>query len=102
MELDPLVFESCHSTWLFDTEHLRFRRILKGVATKEHPVVTEWRPYFALEFDPRSETFTVLLNSDGSRRLCSWRHTHECTECGGHETAELSLDELARTIHGGG
>jgi len=98
--MEPLVVESCHSTWLFDEDHHRFRRILKGVGTDEHPVVTEWREYHALEVDTRSELFTVLLNADGTRRLCSWRHTHDCAECGGHETAELSLDELRRATHG--
>jgi len=100
--MEPLVLESCHSTWLFDTDHSRFRRVLKGVATGEHPVLTEWRPYHSLHIDPRSETFTVILNPEGTRRLCSWRHTHDCTECGGHETAELSLDELTRAIRGVG
>ena len=98
--MEPLVLESCHSTWLFDTDHRRFRRILKGIGAEELPVVTEWRPYHALELDPRSETFTVLLNADGTRRLCSWRHTHDCVECGGHETTELSLDELRRATRG--
>lgn len=92
--VDPLVFESCHSTWLFDAEHMRFRRILKGVVVGEHRVTTQWRAYYGLEVDGETESFTVLLNPEGTRLLRSWRHTHDCDQCGGHATSELSLDEL--------
>jgi len=95
-EIDPLIFESCHSTWLFDTQHLRFRRILKGVNVGEDPVSTQWRPYYGLAVDPFSEAFTVQLDPDGTRLLRSWRHTHDCSQCGGHATAELSIDEMRR------
>lgn len=92
--MEPLVFESCHSTWLFDTERMRFRRILKGLESGPRHVATDWRPYFGLEVDPHGEYFSVLLNQEGSRLLRSWRHTSECTECGENVTAELSLDDL--------
>ena len=95
---DQLIFESCHSTWLFDTKHLRFRRILKGFPAGDHQVVTEWRDYFGLEFEPGSEAFTVKLNPQGTRLLRSWRHTHDCADCGGHETIELSLNELGSVL----
>jgi hypothetical protein len=96
--MNPLVFESCHSTWLFDEDGLRFRRILKGIAIGEQSVTTEWRPYFRLEVDPYTEAFTVMLNPEGNRLLRSWRHTHDCAQCGGHTTSELSLDELRQAI----
>jgi|SRR5580692_2109932 hypothetical protein len=96
--MTPLVFESCHSTWLFDLDEMRFRRILKGVTVGEQSVTTEWRPYFGLEPDPSTEAFTVLLNPEGSRMLRSWRHTHDCVQCGGHITSELSLDELRQAV----
>jgi hypothetical protein len=96
--VEALVFESCHSTWLFDTPRFRFRRILKADVTNGHPVATEWRPYYGLEVDPDSETFTVLLNPEGTRLLRSWRHTHDCVQCGGHTTAEFSLDDLRRAV----
>ena len=88
------VFESCHSTWVFDTERMRFRRILKDASVGPHPVSTDWRPYFGLEADPEGESFSVLLNEDGTRLLRSWRHTTDCLQCGGHVTAEMSLAEL--------
>jgi hypothetical protein len=94
----PLVFESCHSTWLFDTSQQRFRRVLKGVTVEEHSVTTGWRQFYGLEFQSGSEAFTVLLNSEGTRLLRSWRHTSDCTLCGANTTDELSLDELRRAI----
>jgi hypothetical protein len=88
------VLESCHSTWVFDTDRMRFRRILKGVEVEQHPVATQWRPYYGLELNDDSEEFTVLLNPAGSRLIHSWRHTHDCLQCGGHATGEVSLEEL--------
>jgi hypothetical protein len=92
------VFESCHSTWVFDTERMRFRRILKGTLPGHQPVSTEWRPYFGLETETEGESFAVLLNEDGTRLLRSWRHTTDCAQCGGQVTAELSLDELSSAL----
>jgi hypothetical protein len=89
-----MVLESCHSTWLFDTERMRFRRILKGLDMDARHASTAWRPYFGLELDPISESFVVLLNPEGTRLLRSWRHVEQCPQCGGNQTAELSLDEL--------
>ena len=88
------ILESCHSTWIFDTEKLRFRRVLKGLALDAHNATTAWRPYYGLEIDPISESFVVLLNPEGTRLLRSWRHVEHCPQCGGNQTAELSLDEL--------
>jgi hypothetical protein len=93
-EVDAFVLESCNSTWLFDTERMRFRRVLKGADVGRRPTTTEWRPYFGLDLDPRSESFVVLLNAEGTRLLRSWRHTHQCTQCGGQETTALSLDDI--------
>ncbi len=93
-DMEPLVLESCHSTWLFDTERMRFRRILKGLDLDSRLATTDWRPYYGLDLDPVSESFVVLLNQDGTRLLRSWRHVEHCTQCGGEATGELSLDEL--------
>jgi len=92
--VEPLVIESCNSTWLFDSERMRFRRILKGVDVGRHPAATEWRPYFGLDVDPSSESFVVVLNAEGTRLLRSWRHTEQCSQCGAQATAELSLDDV--------
>ena len=96
----PLVLESCHSTWLFDTEHMRFRRILKGLDLDARNASTAWRLYFGLELDPLSESFVVLLNPEGTRLLRSWRHVDRCPQCGGDETAELSVEELRSATYG--
>ena len=92
--MEPLVLESCHSTWLFDTERMRFRRVLKGLDLDSRTATTDWRPYFGLDLDPVSESFVVLLNEEGTKLLRSWRHVEHCSQCGGAATAELSLDEL--------
>jgi len=92
--VETFVLESCSSTWFFDTERMRFRRVLKGVDVGRHPAVTDWRPYFGLDIDPRSESFVVMLNAEGTRLLRSWRHTERCTQCDARATAEVSLDEV--------
>ena len=92
--MEPLIFESCHSTWFFDTEGMQFRRVLKGAQIGSHHVATGWRPYYGLDIDPSSESFAVLLTPDGSRILRSWRHTGDCAQCGGHVTTELSAEEV--------
>ncbi len=92
------VIESCHSTWLFDTEDRRFCRVLKGVGRS---VATEWRAYHQLMLDERSDAFVVFLDAARTRLLRSWRHTDRCKECGGDVTAELSLADLRTLAHGG-
>lgn len=92
--MEAVVFESCNSTWVFDTEGMRYRRVLKGIAVADMPVATHWRSYFGVEVNEDSEAFTVLLNPEGTRLIRSWRHTSDCTQCGEHATAELSLEEL--------
>ena len=92
------VIESCHSTWVFDEERMRFRRILRHIAPGAHPVSTDWRPYFELESEPDSEFFTVVLNREGTRLLRSWRHSTECTQCSQNVTAEMSLAELGSAL----
>jgi hypothetical protein len=89
-----IVLESCHSTWVFDSEHMRFRRILKGLDLDAHQAATAWRPYFGIEMDPVSESFVVLLNQEGTRLLRSWRHVNHCTQCGGEATGEFSVNAL--------
>ena len=84
-----------HSTWLFDTDRMRFRRVLKGLHLDNHPASTGWRPYFGLDIDPVSESFVVLLNPEGTRLLRSWRHVEHCTQCGGEATGELRSTSCA-------
>ncbi len=92
--MEQLVLESCHSTWVFDIDRHRFCRILKGSEAQEHPVATQWRRYYGLECKEDTEAFTVLLNEAGTRLIQSWRHTHDCLQCGGHATGEISLEEV--------
>jgi hypothetical protein len=78
---------------------MRFCRILKGIEVEHRSVSTEWRPYWDLEADARTEAFTVYLDATRSRLIRLWRHTEDCVRCGGHETVELSLDDVRRTVH---
>lgn len=97
--LDILVLESCHSTWIFDPRRLEFCRILKGVEVASRSVVTGWRPYWQVQLDPEAEAFTVYLNAAGTRLIRSWRHARNCEQCGASDTAELSLEDIHRTLH---
>ena len=94
--MDPIVIESCHSTWIIDLDQHRFRRVVKGLAS--NPTSTEWQPCFGVEIDPHSESFVVILNEDGTRLLRSWRHVEHCSQCGGEATSELSLRDLRSAI----
>jgi hypothetical protein len=86
--------ESCHSTWIFDQEHMRFRRVLKGLSLDTESATTAWRSYFGLEVDPVSESFLVMLNPQGTRLLRSWQHSACCSQCDAVSTVELSRHEL--------
>jgi hypothetical protein len=99
MELEATTIESCHSTWIFDSERMRFRRVLKGPEVGGLPVATGWKPYFRLDADPDSQTFTVYLDPSGTRRISSWRHDHTCTQCNEHMTGEISLERLRAAIN---
>jgi hypothetical protein len=95
----PTTIESCHSTWVFDTDRMRFRRILKDTEVGGRPVATGWRDYSRLEAPPHTETFTVFLNESGSRMIRSWRHRDGCTQCGEHVTRAMSLETLQAAIN---
>lgn len=90
-----IVLDSCHSVWYFQPGRMRFRRALKGLG--EPYVRTGWRPYFGLHLDADSDGFVVLLNSQGSRLLRSWRHApgrNSCDFCVEDRTDELMLDDI--------
>jgi len=93
-----VVLESCHSTWIFCPGQLAFCRILKGIKVGNRFVATEWRRYSQLELDTESEGFTVHLNEARTRLIRSWRHTTNCSQCGGCQTTKPTLDEIHRTI----
>jgi hypothetical protein len=96
--MEAITLESCHSTWVFDPDRMRFRRILKDISVGHEPVTTEWKAYYQLQLDPQSEAFSVFLNMEGSRLIRSWRHTQDCAQCGAHVTAELSLHDVRRAV----
>ena len=71
--------ESTHSTWLFDTEKMRFCRLPRGVDPSSIPLEREWQPYFGLELDTEG-AFTVALNAEHTRLLRAWREDLEATK----------------------
>ena len=71
--------ESTHSTWLFDTERMRFCRLPRGIDPMSIGLEGEWQPYYGLELDP-SGSFTVALNADHTRMLRAWRDETEATK----------------------
>lgn len=81
-----LRLRSCHSLWIFDIEHRRFRRLpvemppdLGGGA--------DWQPFVALEVDPETGSFRVMLNEERTRMFRSWLHDEPCGHCGAVDTA---------------
>ena len=65
--------ESTHSTWVFDTERMRFRRVPRGAAPDAPSLDRDWQPYYALEIDDGSGAFTVALNAERTKLLRAWR-----------------------------
>ena len=71
--------DSTHSTWMFDTERMRFCRLPRGVDPSSITLDSEWQPYFGLEIDAAG-AFTVALNADHTRLLRAWREEPEPTK----------------------
>jgi hypothetical protein len=89
------VVESCNSTWLFDTERARFRRVPRGTKLDFPATDVEWEPFHGLELLPGTGAFVVRLNESGTRLLRAYQHTDPCDQCGDDPTGELSLTPAA-------
>ncbi len=89
-----LVLESCNSTWVFEPEKERFRRVPRGGSIAAPVPSTEWTPYAKLEVDPESDSFVVSLNAEGTRLLRSFQHSEPCPQCGEQATGEVSLQAV--------
>ena len=63
--------DSAHSTWLFDSERMRFCRLPRGVDPSSITLEREWQPYFGLEIDTHK--------ADAQHRCRSCTPTHENT-----------------------
>jgi len=74
-----LCLRSCHSLWIFDVEHRRFRR-LPGAVSADIPG-GEWEPFVALQIDHASGAFRITLNEERTRVLRSWLHDEPCRHC---------------------
>lgn len=98
---DVLYFESCNTSWCFDQENLRFKRIPRPQgrqASKSDFVAVPWEEYFEINFSDTTDEFTVVLNKMESRLLRSWRHSENCVHCFGkkdtYSTEEISVNQL--------
>src|SRR4051812_20769621 len=76
-----IVIESCNSTWLFDNDKGRFRRVPRGTPLDLPAPDAEWQRFYRLEVDPDTDAFLVSLNESGSRLLRSFRHRPPCQQC---------------------
>ena len=75
-----LHLRSCHSLWIFDVEHRRFRR-LPGAVSADIAGPADWQPFVALHVDSATGAFRVTLNEEGTRVLRSWLHDEPCRHC---------------------
>lgn len=98
---DLLYFESCNTSWCFDQENLRFKRIPRPVgkqASKSDFAVAPWEEYFEINLSDSTDEFTVVLNEAESRLLRSWTHSENCVHCFGkkasYSTEEISVSQL--------
>jgi len=71
--------DSTHSTWLFDSERMRFCRLPRGIDPSSITLESEWQAYFGLEVDADG-AFTVALNAAHPRLLRAWREEPEPTK----------------------
>lgn len=81
-----LCLRSCHSHWIFDVEHRRFRRLPADVPP-DLAGGDDWRLFVALEVDPETGSFRVILNQERTRVLRSWLHDEPCRHCGASDPA---------------
>lgn len=97
------IVDACESTWIFDNERRRFRRLLKGDGAL-FTFATEWRSYDRVLFDRRSDAFIVFLDFAGRRLLRDRRHLEpSCTRCGSPDAsssvASLLIGPEGRAEH---
>lgn len=77
-----LCLRSCHSRWIFDVEHRRFRRLPVEIPVDLAGSADDWQPFVALQVDPDSGAFRVTLNQERTRVIRSWLHDEPCRHCG--------------------
>ena len=91
-----IILESCHCTWIFDSRHLRFCQILKGLEVGDRRASTEWRPVLGsadqsatreLYGLPQRIPITSYLVVASQGRLCGLQGgSHDRTFDGGHSS----------------
>jgi hypothetical protein len=81
-----LCLRSCHSLWIFDVEHRRFRR-LPGAVSADIAGPAQWEPFVALHVDHATGAFRVTLNEERTRVIRSWLHDDPCCHCQSSDAA---------------
>jgi hypothetical protein len=88
--METVTIETCDCTWIFDADTMRFRRVLRDTEGDGRSFATAWLPYFRLEVNPDTETFTVVLTAGGTRMIRSSSHVGDCDQCRHDMSGELS------------
>ena len=83
-----LCLRSCHSLWIFDVEHRRFRRLPGAVTADIVAGSGDWQTFVALHIDPATGAFRVVLNEERTRVIRSWLHDEPCVHCGVDSSAQ--------------
>jgi hypothetical protein len=91
-----LRLRSCHSLWIFDVEHRRFRRI-PAEFPADISAGDDWQAFVALHVDQASGAFRVTLNEERTRVLRSWLHDEPCRHCGLERDAAPTGEILLRS-----
>jgi hypothetical protein len=69
------VIRSHHTTWVFDSDRMRFARLPLGTDPTGPIPESQWEVFHSLEVDADTGEFTVTLNPAGTRLLRSWKAT---------------------------
>ena len=72
--------ETTNSTWVFDTERMRFWRVPRGLDVNSPVVARAWQRYYSLDVDVDTGAITVALNDDRTRLLRAWQQPAATTE----------------------
>ena len=91
-----LYLRSCHSQWIFDIDHRRFRRLPADISL-DISGGDDWQPFEALHIDPHTGAFRITLNRERTRVLRSWLHDEPCRHCGAPVEVSLVDDPTAVT-----
>jgi len=62
-----ITLPTSNSWWIFDDQHLRYRRIPRDMNPDAFVLDADWENYADLEIDADHSAFTVFLNEEKTR-----------------------------------